>query len=298
MDRLGWIEIFVAVAEERGFAAAARRLGLSPPVVTRAVAALEAHLGTTLLRRTTRIVRPTPAGERFLDDARRILGLLAEAEQTATGSSTTVRGSLVVTAPSMFGRLHLMPVILGFLDLHPEIAVRALLVDPVVDLIGEGIDVAVRIGHLADSSLVAVRVGAVRRVICGSPEYLRRAGIPSDPAELPRFEGIAVGTGQGRVPWGFAEDPRPTEPRVRLTVNVIEAAIGAALAGQGLVRAMSYQVGHHLRDGALVAVLERFAPPPVPVHVLRDGSGPESSRVRAFVDFAVDALRRTLEAGY
>src|SRR5690349_3201169 len=203
MDRLETMRVFAAVADGRGFAPAARRLGLSPPAVTRAVAALEERLGARLLHRTTRVVRLTEAGERFLADCKRILGEVDEAEAAAAGSHAEPRGQLVVTAPLMFGRLHVAPIVLDFLRRHPQVAVRTLFLDRVTDMIDAGIDVAIRIGALPDSSLVATRVGTMRRVVCASPAYLRIHGTPRVPADLAGHEAIAfVGT-SSHPEWAF-----------------------------------------------------------------------------------------------
>jgi DNA-binding transcriptional LysR family regulator len=291
-DRLRQMEVFVAVAEAAGFAPAARRLGLSPPAVTRAIAALEAELGTRLLRRTTRIVRLTEAGTGYLQDCRRILAEIEQAASRAAGVRGVLRGGLSVTASVMFGRMHVLPALLAFLDLHPEMVARALLLDRIVDLIEEGVDVAVRIAELPDSSLKAVRIGQVRRVICASPAFLEAHGVPDTPSELNQLEAVLVSSGEGPSPWvfGSGRSARTIRPVGRLTVSSVEAAIAAAKAGRGLVRAMSYQVTQAVQEGALQLLLEDHEPPPIPIHLVHDGAarGP----VRAFVDFAVDELGR------
>lgn len=292
MDRLQRMSVFVAVAEAQGFAAAARRLGLSPPAVTRAIAALEAHLGTRLLRRTTRIVRLTDAGARYLEDCRRLLGELDEADAHASGVEAALRGALAVTAPSMFGRLHVIPVLLAFLEAHPAVSAHALLVDRVVDLIEEQVDVAVRIAELQDSWYKAVRVGAVRRVVCASPAFLAAHGTPRTLAELATAESVRRGANATPGPWLFAGD-RSVRTRGRFTVSSAEAAVTAAVAGQGLARVLSYQIVDELRSGALVLVLEDHELPPLPISVVHDGT---SRRVRAFVDFAVPRLRAAIAA--
>jgi DNA-binding transcriptional LysR family regulator len=291
-DRLRQMEIFVAVAEAQGFAPAARRLGLSPPAVTRAIAGLEDELGTSLLRRTTRIVRLTEAGAGYLQDCRRILAEVDEAASRAAGARGVLRGALSVTAPVMFGRLHVLPVLLEFLDAHPEVVARALLLDRIVDLIQEGVDVAVRIADLPDSSLKAVKIGQVRRVICASPAFLAVHGEPREPADLMQLEVVQAAPGDGPLPWtcGTGRRARVVRPRARLTVNSVEAALAAAISGRGLVRAMSYQVKHALAAGELRVVLEEHEPEPVPIHVVYDGAIRGAGR--AFVDFAVEVLGR------
>lgn len=293
MDRLDTLRVFITVAEEAGFAAAARRLSLSPPAVTRAISALEERIGTRLLHRTTRTVRLTEAGRRFLADCKRILGELEEAEASAAGSQTELRGQLTVTASMMFGRLYVAPLVLDFLARHPHVVARTLLVDRVVDLVDEGIDVAVRIAHLQDSSLNAIRVGAVRRVVCASPGYLAEHGRPRTPAELPRFEAIVFSQTASQQGWSFTSGSKvqTVTPPSRLSVNTAEVAIEAAVAGRGLTSVLSYQIAPELSRGQLELVLEDFEPPPIPIHVVHPEGRRANARVRAFVDLAVERLR-------
>ncbi|WP_104984893.1 LysR family transcriptional regulator [Sorangium cellulosum] len=293
MDRLETMRVFVAVAEEEGFAPAARRLAMSPPAVTRAVSALEERIGTRLLHRTTRIVRLTEAGARFLADCKRILGEIEEAEVSAAGSHADLRGQLAVTAPVMFGRMFVAPVLFDFLSRHPRVSARTLLVDRVVDLLDEGLDVAVRIAHLPDSSLSAVRVGAVRRVVCASPGYLAARGAPRTPADLARFDTIAFSLAGSPVEWSFGSGTtvERVDPPWQLVVNTVDVGIAAALAGRGLVRVLSYQIGAELREGQLEIVLSDVEPPPVPIHVVYPEGRRAAARVRAFVDFLVERLR-------
>ncbi|AUX46756.1 LysR family transcriptional regulator [Sorangium cellulosum] len=287
------MRVFVAVAEEEGFAPAARRLAMSPPAVTRAVSALEERIGTRLLHRTTRIVRLTEAGARFLADCKRILGEIEEAEVSAAGSHADLRGQLAVTAPVMFGRMFVAPVLFDFLSRHPRVSARTLLVDRVVDLLDEGLDVAVRIAHLPDSSLSAVRVGAVRRVVCASPGYLAARGAPRTPADLARFDTIAFSLAGSPVEWSFGSGTtvERVDPPWQLVVNTVDVGIAAALAGRGLVRVLSYQIGAELREGQLEIVLSDVEPPPVPIHVVYPEGRRAAARVRAFVDFLVERLR-------
>jgi DNA-binding transcriptional LysR family regulator len=290
MDRLESMRVFVAVAEAEGFAPAARRLAMSPAAVTRAVAALEARIGARLLRRTTRIVRLTEAGGRFLADCKRILGEIEEAESSAAGSHAEPRGQLAVTAPVMFGRMYVAPVALDFLARHPQVTARLLFLDRLVDLIDEGLDVAVRIAHLPDSSLRAVQVGSVRRVVCASPEYLAARGTPRTPADLGQHDAIGFSVGAAPEPWTFAAGEAVTPP-TRLAVNSNDVAIAAALAGRGLARVLSYQIAPELRAGGLEVVLAAFEPPPVPISVVYAEARRAPAKVRAFVDFAVERLR-------
>jgi DNA-binding transcriptional LysR family regulator len=293
MDRLEAMRIFAAVAEAESFAAAARRLRLSAPAATRAVAALEERLGTRLLNRTTRIVRVTEAGARYLADCKRILAEVDEAESSAAGAHAEPRGELSVTAPVMFGRLHVAPVLFAFLDRHPGVVGRALLLDRVVDIIEEGIDVAVRIAHLADSSLTAVRVGAVRRVVCAAPGYLARRGAPATPADIAAHDVIAFAQTAAREEWTFGAGAQTAtvSPPVRLVANTADVALAAAIAERGLTRVLSYQAAADIAAGRLAAVLAEFEPPPIPVHLVHAAGRRVSAKVRAFIDFAAERLR-------
>ena len=298
MDKFQEVSLFLAVAEARSFAAAGRRLGLSASTVTRAVAALEARLGILLLVRTTRHVRLTDAGEQFAHDCRAVLDSLAQAEEAAAGGRVQPRGELSVTAPALFGELHVMPAVLGYLREHRQVSVRALLVDRVVNLVDEDIDVAVRIGALPDSSLTAVPVGHVRRVVCASPDFLRERGVPETPDALHRFCTITAAM-EGRGPqWRFVQDNQIQRLNVQsqLTVTSFQAAVMAAREGWGLTQVMSYQVAPHLASGALQVVLREFEMPPVPVHVVYPEGRKSSAKVRSFVEFCVQALRRDLAA--
>lgn len=293
VDRLETMRTFAAVASTGGFASAARRLGLSAPAVTRAIAALEARLGTRLLHRTTRVVRLTDAGAQFLADCRRILAEVEDAEAAAAGVHGELRGALAVTAPAMFGRLHVAPLVLEFLRRHRRVEIRTLLVDRVVNMLEEGLDVAVRIGPLPDSSLTAVRVGSVRRMVCAAPSYLAARGTPAAPADLAEHDIVSL-TGLTPSPgWTFAAgDGRVTVPVApRFTTNLPDVALDAVRAGHGLATLLSYQVAADLEAGRVVAVLVEFEPPPLPIHVMHGAGRRPSARVRAFVDHVVAALR-------
>jgi DNA-binding transcriptional LysR family regulator len=293
MDRIDEMRVFVAVADAGGFAAAARRLALSAPAVTRAVAALEARTGARLLQRTTRVVRLTDAGARFLADCRRILGEIEEAEASAAGAHAEPRGRVAATAPSMFGRLHVAPLVLEFLGRHPQVSARLMLLDRVVDLVEEGLDVAIRIAHLPDSTLTAIRVGALRRVVCASPGYLATHGAPESPADLARHPAIAFAQSEAPAGWSFPMGGRTltVNPPTPLTVNSAEVAVAAAVAGQGLTRVLSYQAASEISSGRLRIVLAEFEPPPIPVQIVHAEGRRAAARVRAFVDFAVERLR-------
>lgn len=293
MDRFQAMAVFVAVAEEEGFAAAARRLSLSPPVVTRAVAAIEERLGTRLLNRTTRNVRLTDAGRRYLDDCRRILAEIDEAEETAAGLHREPRGQLSITASVLFGRMYVAPILLAFLDRFPEVTARTLFVDRVVNLTEEGLDVAVRIAELPDSGLTALRVGSVRRVVCASPAYLAEHGIPQEPQDLAHHRTIVF---RGLTPvaeWMFRDEAGEiaVRPAPRLVVNTAEMAITAAVEGHGITRVLSYMVAPELAAGRLKIVLAAFEPRPVPIHLVHQEGRRASARVRAFLDFAAERLR-------
>jgi DNA-binding transcriptional LysR family regulator len=304
MADLEHLRVFITVADEGGFASAARRLRVSAPAVTRGIAALEQHLGARLLHRTTRHVRLTEVGQRFLLDAKRIVAELEEAEAAARGAHTEPQGELSVTAPVIFGRMHLAPVLLDFLAAHPKVTAHALFVDRVVHLMDEGFDVALRIAPLPDSSFTAVPIGHVRRVVVASPEYLAQHGEPRTPADLGKHRAIGFAqTGGGPPRWTFAKAPQAddadgpatdggAQPRTLLTVNSGDVAIAAARAGHGLARALSYQVAEDLAVGRLKRVLQAWEPPPIPVHLVYPEGRKAAAKVRAFVDFAAERLRR------
>ena len=295
MDHLDSLRAFVAVADSAGFAAAARKLRQSAPAVTRAVAAIEARLGAQLLHRSTRSVRLTEVGARFLDDCRRILAELDEAEASAGGAHAAPQGQLAITASSMFGRLHVAPILFDFLALHPSLTVRSLFVDRVVHLLDEGFDLAVRIAHLPDSSLTAVPVGAVRRVVIASPEYLAQRGEPKAPADLAKHDAIGFSQDGGAgAPWVFhrGAERELAQPRVQLIANAGEVGIDAAIRGLGLARALAYQVDAEVLAGRLKIVLADFEPAPIPVHLVYVAGRKAPAKVRSFVDFAVERLRK------
>ena len=289
MDRFQLMNVFVAVAEEEGFAAGARRLRMSPPAVTRAVAALEERLGVKLLHRTTRHVRTTEVGQRYLDDARRILAEADEADEAAAGINAEPRGRLVVTAPVLFGRLFVMPGIVEYLKRHPDTEVSAVFVDRVVNLIEEGLDVGVRIGELPDSSMRALLVGSVRVVLCASKEYLRQRGVPRVPQDLLEHSIIASSAGGNAIDWRFGGRALRLQPRLTVTTN--DAAIEAALRGFGITRLLSYQVASQLEAGKLRVVLDEHEPSPRPIHIVHRERRHASTKVRAFIDLMAERLR-------
>lgn len=293
MDRIDAMRAFVLAVDGGGLAAAARRLGRSPAAGTRAISFLEEQVGTRLLRRTTRSSSPTEAGERYLESCRRILADFDEAHALAAGERSAPRGLLTVTAPVVFGRAHVRPVVDAFLDAHAAVQARLLLLDRVVNLIDEGIDVALRIGQLPDSALIATRVGSIRRVVCASPAFLERHGAIDRPEDLEAAPCIGFGPIADGQTWGFptARGRAQAPIRLRLAVNSAEAAIDSAIAGKGVTSVLSYQVAEPVRDGRLVVLLRDHEPPEMPVHLVYPEARLAAAKVRAFVDFAVPRLR-------
>jgi DNA-binding transcriptional LysR family regulator len=297
MDRLEAMSVLIAVVEAGSLSAAARRLNMPLATVSRKVNELEAHLKTRLLTRTTRQLALTEAGASYVAACRRILEEVGEAERAAAGEYTSPRGSLTLTAPVVFGRLHALPVVTEFLAQYPEIDVRLWLADRVVNLMEEHVDVAVRIGALPDSALVAVGVGAIRRVVCATPAYLAAHGLPEAPRDLTRHRCVTFEGVEGTV-WTFRAGKSDVAQPVhsRLVVNTAEAAIDAALQGVGLTRVLSYQVAQAVREARLAVVLEAFEPPPWPVSLVHGGQAPLPLKLRAFLDFALPRLRERVEA--
>ncbi|MEQ9143602.1 MAG: LysR family transcriptional regulator [Parvibaculaceae bacterium] len=293
MDRLRAMSVFLAVADEGGFAAAGRRLGLSAPSVTRMVSELEEALGARLFHRTTRTVRLTPAGIRYLEDCRRILADVEEADRQAGGLHQAPKGRVSVTGSALFGRLVVTPLIFEAMDRFPEISISTFFVDRIVHMVDEGFDVAVRIAHLPDSSLAAAKVGTVRRVLCASPDYLAQRGEPDTPAALADHSCVEFSAMMASGLWDFEKDGRSLahRPDARLRVNTADAAIAAVLDGRGITRVLSYMIADHVRAGALKVILDDFEVPPVPVHVVHKEAGQASGRVRAVVDHLVERLR-------
>ena len=291
MDRLLTLEMFVAVASEGGFAAAARKLNSSPPAVTRGIAALESRLGTVLFHRSTRAVALTDAGAAFLEQARRILADLAGAERELRGAAAEPRGQLYVTAPVMFGRLHVLPVVGALMAEHGELMVRMMLIDRNVRIVEEGIDVAVRIGLLADSGLKAVRIGWVRQMLVASPAYLARRGAPQTIAELAGHDLIGTMGPRAAGEWQLASGKWRLDPRPRLVLNTVDGALAAAEAGLGIANLLSYQLADALAAGRLIALLAGEQPPALPVHLLFEPSRAGLPAVRAFVEAMKGRMR-------
>jgi DNA-binding transcriptional LysR family regulator len=290
MDRIDAMQAFVTVADLKGFAPAARKLGLSPSGVTRLIAALEDRLGARLLQRTTRQVTLTDAGARYLERARRILSDVEEAESAAEGERTRPGGRLVVSAPNGFGRLHVSPVMSAYLKRYPEVSADLRLSDRMINLVEEGVDLAVRIGHLPDSTLVARHVGEMRRIVVASKEYLKRRGEPKTPEAIADHDTIHFGAMTAEPEWRFVADGR--EIRVsstpRFASNSADAAIQYAEAGGGLTRVLAYQAADSLKAGRLKIVLAPFAPPALPIHVVYPTSRLLSAKVRTFIDLVTE----------
>lgn len=290
------MEVFCAVADAGSLAGAAKRLRLSPATVTRAVALQEDRLGVRLFNRTTRSLSLTEAGARFLDSTRRLLSELEQAEKTAGGATATPSGHLSITASVALGRAHVAPLVLDFLQAHPRVTAALLLLDRVVNVVEEGIDVAVRIAHLPDSTLVARRVGQVRRVLVASPAYLAARGTPQRPDDLKSHNVIAfTGLLPGRE-WRFVDDGRSAAVVLapRLEVNDAAAAIAGAERGDGITIALSYMVGAAIAEGRLILVLDRFTPPAVPVQLVYPRARTLAAKLRAFLDFAAPRLQTAL----
>lgn len=293
MDRLQAMTTFVTVVETEGFASAARKLGVSPSVISRVMTELEEHLGVRLLTRTTRVVRVTDAGATFFEDCRRILTEIEAAELTAAGTNTTPRGQLTVTAPVLFGKIYVTPLVHDYLTRYPAVSVHCWFLDRIVNLVDEGADVAIRIGDLPDSSLQAIAVGKVRRVLCASPAYLQTHGIPQSPDDLSSHVTIQA-TALSPVPeWRFRVNGKqlamPIQPRLTTTTN--DSGIAAALADLGIVRLLSYQITQELAEGRLRVVLADYELAPLPVHVVHREGKHANQKVRAFLDLAIETLR-------
>ena len=296
MDRIEQMQVLVAVAEEGGFSSAARRLSLSGPAVTRAVSSLEQSLGVQLFKRTTRRVRITEAGAQYVENVKRILSELTEAEEAVSGTDAVPRGHLVVTAPAMFGRLHVIPGIATFLKRFPEMTVDALFLDRIVDMLEEGVDVGVRIGKLPDSSLRARKVAEVRTVLVGAPEYLKANGTPSSPKDLAKHSLITARTGNFSPTWRFSAENREISLRIkpRLSATSNDAVIEAAINGLGITRALSYQVAQAVSAGKLKVLLEEWEQAPIPVNLVHREDRSAPIKVRAFIDWLHDHLKATL----
>lgn len=296
MDRLEAMSILIEAADARSFSAAGRRLNMPLASVSRKVSDLETHLRTRLFNRSSRSLTLTDAGRTYLAAAKRILEEVHEAERAAAGEYSAPRGELIVTAPIVFGRLHVLPVVTALLHAYPEVDVRLLLTDRLVHLLDDHVDVALRIGPLADSSMVALRVGAIRRVACASPDYLAARGTPQTPRELASQDCVNFLAAGSPAAWTFntGKDEVAVPIRPRLTVTTAEAAIDAAISGVGITRVLSYQASEAVLDGKLAVILQAFEPAVWPVSLVHTGQGLLPVKLRAFLDFSAPRLKERL----
>ncbi len=296
MDRLDAMAVLLAAVESGSLSKASRALRLPLATVSRKVAELEAYLNATLLIRSAKGLELTPAGRSYVAAAKLLLEQLLEAERAAAGEYTEPRGDLAVTAPVMFGRMHGLPVVAGFLSAFPDVSVALMLTDRVAHFLDDQVDVALRIGALPDSGLIATRLGSVRRLVCASPGYLGANGTPALPEDLARHSVVSFDSVSSPSAWTFRSGGSDTTVsfRSRLSVNTIDAAIDAGLCGIGLIRTNSYQVADHVRGGRLAVVLEAFEPAPRPVHLVYNRQGRLPLKLRAFVDFVIPRLRERL----
>jgi len=295
MDRLAAVKVFVAIAEAGSLSGAARRLRMPLTSVSRQLKALEDELGVRLITRTTRRLTLTDSGSHYLETCRRVLDELDGAERRLAGEQAEPQGELALTAPIVFGRLHVLPMLTEFLKAFPQVSARMLLVDRVVDLVEEGLDVGIRIGHLADSSLRAIKLGAIRYVACASPAYLVRHRAPKTPKELADHDCISFSTSLRGERWRFGGKKQPQVTiRPRLIVNTAEAALDAAKAGLGVVRVLSYQAAAGLKGGSLRLVLDKYEPDPIPVTLVHREDRLPQMKVQSFIVFAGPRLRDAL----
>jgi DNA-binding transcriptional LysR family regulator len=293
VDRLEGMSILVAVVDAGSLSAASRQLGIPLATVSRKVGELEAHLKTRLLNRSTRQLSLTEAGESYVASCRRILEEIGEVERAATGEYAAPKGYLVATAPLVFGQQHVVPVMASFLAHYPDIDARLLLTDRNVHFLEEHVDVAVRIGQLPDSTLVAIRIGETRPIVCASPAYLAAHGTPGTPAELANHACISFDGLTSSRAWTFCagKSEQTVQIHSRLVTNTAESAIDAAAHGTGLTRVLSYQVADALREGRLQLVLEKFKLAPLPIHLVHAGQTPLPLKLRAFLDFMSPRLK-------
>jgi DNA-binding transcriptional LysR family regulator len=294
MDRFESMSVLLNVVEAGSLSAASRRLGMPLPTVSRKISELETHLRTRLLNRSSRQISLTDAGRSYVAASRRILEELWEAEREAAGEYSAPKGELAITAPIVFGRMHVLPILLEFLKAYPDIDIRMVLADRTINMMEEHIDLAVRIGDLPDSSLVARRLGSIRRVICASPGYFAERGVPKDPGALKLHDCITFEGLTSPDLWTFAGKWDSVKVHSRLTVNTAEAAIDAAIAGIGITRILSYQIANALRTGALMIALEEFEEAPWPINFIHTGQRLLPLKLRALLDFAAPRLKSRL----
>jgi DNA-binding transcriptional LysR family regulator len=293
MDRFESMSVFVAVVAAGSFSAASRQLRMPLPTVSRKVAEIESHLNAKLLVRSTRKLVLTEAGQAYVADCKRILEAVTEAERGASGQYNAPQGELAITAPIVLGRLHVVPVVTEFLRAYARVDARLLLLDRPLNLIEDRLDLAVRVGPLPESRLVASRIGQIRRVVCASPKYLQQRGTPKTPQDLLLHECVTFAGLADADSWRF-RDQESVRVHSRLTASTAEAAIDATVAGIGLTCTFSYQVAEAVKAGQLVVVLKKFEPPPLPVSLLYVHESRITAKLRAFVDFAAPRLRARL----
>jgi DNA-binding transcriptional LysR family regulator len=298
MDRFEAMSVLLAVAEAGSISAASRKLKVPLATISRKVSELEAHLKVRLLMRSNRNVSLTEAGQSFVAASRRILQELGDAERDASGENVTLRGELVLSAPIALGRFYLLPVVMDFLRDHPSIDIRMMLADRRLNLIEDHIDIGLRVGELEDFSLVAKKVGTVRRVVCGSPAYLARQGTPKTPADLKSHDCITFENTLSSQAWEFniGKSEKSFPIHSRLIVSTAEAAIDAAIGGLGLTRMLDYQVAAQRRAGALKLVLESFKSSPKPVHLIYEAGRHLPLKIRTFLDYAAPRLKKAIRA--
>ena len=293
MDRFDAIKTLLAAVDGGSLSAASRKLGMPLPTVSRKVSELEAHLGTQLVVRTSRKLLLTDAGGSFVAAAREVMDRLEDAERGASGEYRAPRGELLVTASIMFGKVYVAPIVLEFLKAYPEVSVRLVFADHVIDLIENRVDAAIRIGRLPDSGLVALRVGEIHWVTCASPDYLARRGVPGRPEDLESHDCVAFEGLQPARDWSFGKGAAAETITIvpRFSVNTAESLIESGIAGIGIIRLTSYQVASALREGKLVAVLRDFVPASLPIHLVHTGQALIPLKLRAFLDFAQPRLK-------
>jgi DNA-binding transcriptional LysR family regulator len=296
MDRLDAMQVMLTAVECGSLSKASRKLGQPLATVSRKVSELESHLKADLLIRSSKGLELTPAGRTYVTSARTLLEQLSEVERAAAGEYTAPRGDLVVTAPMMFGRLHVLPVITAFLTAFPEVSVELMLTDRLAHFLDDHVDVALRIGDLPDSSLIAPQLGTVRRVTCASPLYLGLRAAPAAPQDLADHDVISFDSVSSLTTWRYWSDGTELAVRLRsrLSVNTIDAAIDAGVAGAGVVRAVSYQVANHVRNDRLRLLLEAYEPTPLPVRLVYARQSRLPLKLRAFYDFVAPRLRQRL----
>lgn len=298
MDHLAAMRAFVAVVETQGFSAAGRALSMPLQTVSRKVAELEQHLGAQLLVRTTRKVTVTDGGQSYYEDVRRILEDIDDAERQASGEYRSPKGRLSVTAPTLFGRLHVLPIVVDFMKAHRDIKIRLFLTNDVVDLLENNVDLGVRIGNLSHSSMIAVDVGSVRQIVCASPRYLAQNGLPGEPGDLAELDCVTWLRADHAAEWKFKMPSgrvRNFAVRSSLALNSIEGHVRTALLDAGLVQLYAYQGASQVAEGKLEIVMEGYEIDPQPVHLVYPQSGRIPQKLRAFVDFATPRLRERLD---